>query len=273
MIIGIEGKPGAGKSTFATWQALRWANRQSKFGRRENRQILANFAMDVPGARLATWDEMYKASNAICIIDEAGSLFNAREFRENTSKLGYFTQHRKEALTLFVIAQSMNMLDVVIREYTMSSVWHVKRLFGPNEWEEPTRLEEFCGWWALARKFDGTDYGKVTKQVCLQKQFFRLDEFHGRFDTLAKISKRDEHTSGAGLAAAGVQDAPDYVLTAQDLMTGRTADPLFNRVAYEQTVDSSVELFRQTHEAAPTAGAPFVSVPELPKNGWRKKAG
>jgi SpoVK/Ycf46/Vps4 family AAA+-type ATPase len=205
----IVGRPGHGKSTYATAMATRW---QAHYARRkmEPRQIVANFHMAIPGVQyIESWEQIRELQRSIVIIDEAPMWFGGHEARSNAKHMGFFTQHRKEGNSLIIIAQSWSSLDLTIRERTCEGVYEVRRLFGPTIWEEPSFIEKAFGWWSIVRRYDAAEYDLVTKRRCYSTELFRLDRWHGKFDTLAKIGRLDEgrNSQGAGLAASEVVTA------------------------------------------------------------------
>ncbi len=192
----ITGEPGAGKSALGYVLA-------GKHCKNDRRQVLSTYDMDWYGVKTVQWSEMAQAEHAVCIVDETASLFHARTYGEKgrVDELAKFREHRKDGLTLYMIVQDFATLDTNIREMTRY-VWHVKRLFGPDFYENPTKFEQTWGVWSLARLYLAKGYLTESKKFWKSSQPFRLDALFGRFDTLAKSSgkKSTEKKRGAGLA-------------------------------------------------------------------------
>lgn len=194
----VTGEPGAGKSALGYVLA-------GKHCKNDKRQVLATYDMDWYNVKTTQWAEMARAENAVCIVDESASLWHARSYSEKgrVNELEKFREHRKDGLTLYLIVQDFATLDTNIREMTRF-VWHVKRLFGPDFYENATKFEETWGVWSLARLYLAKNYLTASKKFWKSSQPFRLDRLFGRFDTLAKSSGKTstEVKRGAGLAQA-----------------------------------------------------------------------
>jgi hypothetical protein len=146
------------------------------------------------------------SGHAIVVIDEAAQWFGAHSSQRNAKFMHLFREHGKDGHTLFIIAHSYADLDVTIRERTCETITRVKRLFGPNQWEEPSFLEELIGWWAIAYKYDAAHYDTVTKRIRLgAPQFIRLDAYHGMFDTLAKVGWQGQKAERRGVGLASLK--------------------------------------------------------------------
>ena len=197
----ISGDPGAGKSAYGVKLAEMYA-------KNDKRKIYSTYWIDVPGLEVVTWPEMRKLQKAVCIVDESADLFNARDYAkgDNKEQLNHFREHRKDGLTLFLVSQGFEFLDTNIRQMTRY-VWHVHRLFGPDFYENESKLEQIIGVWSRAKMYLAKTYTKESeghkKRICLRTSLFRVDSLYDRFDTLAKSAglHGDKNTRGAGLAA------------------------------------------------------------------------
>lgn len=194
----MVGEPGAGKSAFGYEIA-------GLHCRNDKRQVLSTYDMDWYNVKTVQWADMARAENAVCIVDESASLWHARSYSEKgrVQELEKFREHRKDGLTLYLIVQDFATLDTNIREMTRY-VWHLKRLMGPDFYENPTKFEQTWGIWSLARLYLAKGYMTATKRFQKSTKLFRLDTLFGRFDTLAKSSGKTstEKKRGAGLAQA-----------------------------------------------------------------------
>jgi hypothetical protein len=200
----IEGLPRHGKTTFAVLNALEWRAHWRKKNK-DPRRIIANFPVNVPGVEyIENFMNMKDMNHCVFLIDEAYKWFGAHESKENAQFLTFFTEHGKDANTLYLIAHKAAMLDVSIRLRTAESIWHVKRLAGPNRWEEPTAFEQVFGWWALCTQWMPSDQTAMKTSKPIKTRFIDLRRLHGKFDTLTKIGRMYEgkNKSGAGLAAS-----------------------------------------------------------------------
>jgi hypothetical protein len=274
----IEGLPGHGKSTYATILASEWQAYYVRHARRP-RRIYANFEMYLPclvcsgvlpecsfcggsgrGVEFVEdFLELRTLTDAIVIIDEAPQWFSGHESRQNAKFMGFFSQHRKDGNTLFLIAQSWSSLDLTVRERTCESVHRVKRFFGPNRWEEPSLLEQAFGWWAMAIEYQARDYDTATKKICKGRRLFRIDTWHGKFDTLAKVGHIGERGGrGVGLAAGSAVDP--------DSMRGESV-----KLASEVTEEILLQRFEQAQrrERAATALVRSASTRKRVISGYR----
>lgn len=220
----VEGKPGHGKSTFATILATRWQEHYSR-RRLEPRRIVANFPMMIPGVEyVECWDDIRDVERCIVIIDEAPMWFSGHTARDNQKHMGFFSQHRKDGNSLIVIAQSWSSLDLTVRERTCEGVYNVRRLFGPTVFEEPSAFERAFGWWSLVRRYDSAQYGTETRKRCLSTELIRLDRWHGKFDTLAKIGSIDSKSQSRGAGLAVVEAGPAPIMPGDGVMLAGEID-------------------------------------------------
>ena len=200
----IEGLPRHGKTTFAVLNALEWRAHWAKHAK-DPRRIVANFPVNVPGVEyVPNFQDMKDMDHCVFLIDEAYKWFGAHDYKENAKFLTYFTEHGKDANTLYLIAHKAAMLDVSIRSRTAETIWHVKRLAGPTRWEEPSGLERAFGWWAMCSQFMSSDQTAMKTSKPMKTRFIDLRRLHGKFDTLTKIGLMHEgkNKAGAGLASS-----------------------------------------------------------------------
>lgn len=116
------GRPGAGKSLYATIRLLRAV--------RGGRVAWSNLYPRWPGSwRWANWPMMREAGEGFFVVDEAQVWFNSRAFANNTGELASWQQSRKRGSDMLWVAQHESRVDVAIRELT-SIVWR-PRIIGP----------------------------------------------------------------------------------------------------------------------------------------------
>lgn len=196
----VTGYPGAGKTTFAVAQAV-------KFARHYKRPVFTNFpiyAGDLDIGYFDNWEDLKELSNAVVVLDEAPRWFSSRAWQSTkVDDLQVFAQHRKDGITLFLIAQEFGQLDAQVRDLAIF-VWRIKRMFGPDENEDATKLERYVGIWAKATKFEAAGYLTATKAVVHRRLFFRLDRWFGLFDTFHRVGSKFGEGVGRGRAQTTV---------------------------------------------------------------------
>jgi hypothetical protein len=118
MIKVITGKPGSGKSYWAT----RYAVGQMKKGRRVYSNIRINFNYKNKTFTNYKLDKnMIKnlkfPKDSLLIVDEAGFWFNSREFKKfDIEDFQFFSQHRHLNIDIILIVQNMHRIDKSLRE-------------------------------------------------------------------------------------------------------------------------------------------------------------
>lgn len=141
MIVGVEGKPGAGKSFFATKTILAalkegkkvftnmdnilvrsyaWKVEKETLGKVTKEQVLDNFRV------LRTQDLKHfhkipkkELMNSTIVLDEVMLDFFARDWQKTGKDLiFFFTQHRKYRCDFWYLTQSISKVDGVLREMT-----------------------------------------------------------------------------------------------------------------------------------------------------------
>lgn len=126
MISAIIGSPGSGKSTCAAWICKKALKRPGKpvylcgmpisAG---HSQLITNFYY--PGALKLQWDLLGRTylKDALIVIDEIMLLADSRNFKTFSEDLKYFfSQHRKDDLSLVYLTQSWDDVDKKIRNLT-----------------------------------------------------------------------------------------------------------------------------------------------------------
>lgn len=132
MIECVEGLPGAGKSYYMAYRATQALKR--------GKQVFANFQME--GVRtfkmgregFFLWEKdlslveggkfvpsvMWFPPKALVLIDEAQVFFNSRNWAQFGEEfIEFFSQTRKDSLTVLWASQSLSSVDKIIRQRTM----------------------------------------------------------------------------------------------------------------------------------------------------------
>lgn len=126
MIYLIWGPPGAGKTYFATREALRQHGK--------GRSVYSNYpVVDArSGWSSYVWKPEYiyeTVTDAVIIIDEAYRDYSSREYRKfNADMHTFFATQRHNDLDVFLIAQNPARIDVVIREI-VNVFYYVRKWF------------------------------------------------------------------------------------------------------------------------------------------------
>lgn len=113
MIYIVDGPPGAGKSYFGT----RIAVKALESGRRP---CFTNYPVVFGKKSTFIWDYSLISEpiqNAIIIMDEAYRDVSSRDFKKFTKdEHTFFATNRHNSLDIYLIAQHLNRVDVIIRE-------------------------------------------------------------------------------------------------------------------------------------------------------------
>lgn len=145
MIYLIWGPPGAGKTYFATREALRQ--------RRKGRAVYSNYPIVDPrsGWSAYVWQPEYvyeTVTDAVLVIDEAYRDYNSREYKKfNVDMHTFFATQRHNNLDIFLIAQNPARIDVIIREivnvfYYVRAWWRLPVLGHPLGFTATGYLDE-----------------------------------------------------------------------------------------------------------------------------------
>ena len=131
MINLYSGTPGSGKSLYATYQIIDYlklgkgvianfpintayfGNRKVNFTYQPNNKITVKYLVDYAKKH----HKKGKENQTLLVIDEAGSMFNSRDFKSADRDLWirFFSQHRKLGYSVVLISQYDRMLDRQIR--------------------------------------------------------------------------------------------------------------------------------------------------------------
>lgn len=142
-----SGTPGSGKSFHSTKDAYDKVRRKDD----SKNKVIANYMLNFNNERLQN-NFIYKDNSEITIdyfinfakenhvlgiegqtlviLDEAGTLFNSRDWGSNSSKrmewIKFFSQHRKLGFNFILVAQFDRMIDKQIRHLIEYEVAHMK---------------------------------------------------------------------------------------------------------------------------------------------------
>lgn len=141
MIVGVEGKPGAGKSFFATKTILAalkegrkvytnmdnilvrsyaWKVEKETKGKVTKEQVLDNFrVLRTQDLKLFHKIPKKELMNSTIVLDEVMLDFFSRDWQKTGKDLiFFFTQHRKYRCDFWYLTQSISKIDGVLREMT-----------------------------------------------------------------------------------------------------------------------------------------------------------
>jgi hypothetical protein len=124
------GVPGSGKTSMAALL--------SKYSRNLNYRVLSNFelkgAYKVSASDLGVCDMSFNGDGCHCILDEASSDFDNRNFKSfaNSEAKNYFSFHRHQNNMVDVFSQGYD-IDKRIRDRTCANgLFHLKKFFIPG---------------------------------------------------------------------------------------------------------------------------------------------
>ncbi len=108
----ITGKPGSGKTYFLA--------KKGKEFLEQGLQVYSNFWLNYKGKNLTYYKdfaELMSIKNGIILMDEAQIYLNARFWDKLPAGFQYkLQQHRKHGLSIWGASQSINRLDIILRE-------------------------------------------------------------------------------------------------------------------------------------------------------------
>ncbi len=210
-IHAIFGLPGHGKSTFAAYLIglLQGIHKKKRTGKK----FYANFPVFVGGVTLVqNWGECQELGNAVVFVDEAGRWFGRRSWNQNTEdELQAWKQSRKHGNTLYYIAHDRSHVETHISEHLTEKFWYVRRLMGPGVDDGPSLIEEWLGWWAIAKCYSADEWlrGGLKKRP-MQTIRFRIDRHTEKFDSFYVVGAKKGHGSQGRYRP--VSDFPDHPL-------------------------------------------------------------
>lgn len=192
MIYVISGRPGAGKGMFLSWVARR--------ERARGRTVFADFWM--PGAKpwLAFEDIASPAfAGAVFLSDEVGSQFNARNTMDmDLLVFAAATQHRKLGVDVYLVAQSVQFIDVSFRR--ICEAFGFMHRLGPDAsrrlvagqklhlWQRPWLF--WCDWFR-GDQLDDSGAVRGTQQPNMREWFLWSSDLAGAYDTRQIVMPRE----------------------------------------------------------------------------------
>lgn len=205
-----------GKSVISNFP-LKFGKRHIKKGVPDRHYFIKNDDIKVDTlvklSRMNKWYE--KESNCLICLDEAGMLFNSRDFgkKDRMAWIEFFSQHRKFGFDVILVCQLDRMLDRQIRSLAEYEVKHRKiNNFGILKWLPITTFMYVTYW-----------YG-IRQRVSSETSIF-LKSIAGRYDTMAlfnSLSDDGKAASGPALGEMGAggphgtQPGPPAALPALD---------------------------------------------------------
>ena len=114
------GLPGAGKTTIATYLAIREQKNIEK-GKSKYTSVYTNFSVFYPGIRKldTDWLGVLLIENALLIIDEVTLVADSRDYKSFSLEFkNFFLKHRHCEVDIYLFAQQWNGYDKKIRDIT-----------------------------------------------------------------------------------------------------------------------------------------------------------
>lgn len=213
MLYLYTGSPGSGKSFHATWDIY------NKLKRKKDNTVICNFniftdkfnhhgrfffvendgiSVDFFRDFAITHHDRNREAQTLVVLDEAGYLFNSRDYGTNSKKrmewIKFFSQHRKLGYNFILIAQYDRAVDKQIRTLVEYEIAHMKL-------SNYFRLLPFTAFlcverWYLQRVKIGTDIILYRKSIA------------NLYDTYAMFDKNIDGVKQAREAVAGVGGSP-----------------------------------------------------------------
>lgn len=217
MVILYTGTPGSGKSYHATQLVHRATKR--------NTYVIANFVVNLPkehqkhffyflGDKQFTVDNLLKfsrehlepnkESQAIIIIDEAGTMFNSTtskpKFIENWLK--FFSLHRKLGFDVILISQNDRMIDRQIRGNIEYHYIHRKLSnFGFKGFVIKLLLHRdfVCvhQWYTIKERL-GAEYFRINKKIAQSYDTFSLFDYSEKSNLMSGFVSAAEFNRKGG---------------------------------------------------------------------------
>lgn len=176
MIAAFTGNLGTGKTYCLVSRALGEVKRR--------RPIFTNMNVSW-GVQFTDWRQLLGLSNGLVLIDEAGSWFNAREWKDSPREVfSWMTQSRKQGLSLWYTCQHLSMVDKTLRLLTNIEYRHER-------------------WWGNLIRERGHDTG--TDDI-LSSRWYRINKrVYAAYDTNEIVGDGKDRSNASG--RAGVRGA------------------------------------------------------------------
>lgn len=228
----ILGKPRHGKTTFANILARQMHQAALRRAPSQRRTIHANFPIHHPEIhQFNDYAELQQLSNAVAFVDEGSGWFGKRSYTKTTDDdLMFWRQHGHDDLTLMVLAHSYNDVETKIAELA-TTVWYVRRLFGPTLDEGPSWLEEKIGWRAKATNYDANTFDTPSKRIKNKSFSFSINAHLTEFDSFYVVGDRTGKGRRAGRPGPRNEDRQTGPLLSPEVYDKcRHSDPWGSRV-------------------------------------------
>ena len=239
----ILGKPRQGKTTFANILAREFVQLGLRRPASQRRSVYANFPIFHKDISLfENYGDLQGMSNAVAFVDEASGWFGRRSYSKTSDDdLMFWRQHGHDDLTLFVLCHSLLDLESKIAELA-TTIWYVKRLFGPGLDEGPSRLEQlpFVGWRAKATNYDAHQFLSSTKRVKNRSISFRIDNHLSEFDSFYVVGDRSGNGCRSGRGPAAKREAANAhaLISPEVYSASRSSEGWGSRVIVRPTAAS-----------------------------------
>lgn len=137
-----------------------------------------------PWTKMSEWEDM---TNCIIAVDEGHRFLNSRKWETLSEQTQLkLSQHRKDAVHLFLTSQHINRLDIIARE--LVDFW-----FNCEMWWRPENVfKRSRNWFIILREYDpDTDIKQYKLLPPLSKKIIFFTKKRAmRYDTLQKITPK-----------------------------------------------------------------------------------
>ena len=201
MITIYTGKPGSGKSYNLTRLVKQYLENgddvfcnfkinETKLNLKPKKSFLNKSNKEL--GTLYHWkrlEEFRKVSNAIIIMDEAQTYFNARRWKNMTAEDEIkFQQHRKQGIDIIGAVQNLNRCDTVLRELA-GYVYEMKRIgklfickrYTPEDIKSMRRESSYTEFFwfkkSIAEAYDTAELINVNLEAEAKNKFIRMSYY------------------------------------------------------------------------------------------------
>lgn len=192
MIYIVDGPPGSGKSYYGTMVACRALE--------AGRRVYTNYPVVYRGKTPYVWEKRLTREaifDAVIVIDEAYRDVSSRDFKKfSVEEHTFFATNRHNDLDIYLIAQSVNRVDVIIREMA-NEILRVSKTAVPM-WRPL--------WFRVDSYVDEMSYAK--KEIYYTKHYLFRWKYANAYDTKA-FRRLDEPYTGITWAEKMKQQSID----------------------------------------------------------------
>lgn len=190
-IILYTGRPGSGKTYSMTHHLIKklnqgWIVYSNYLIRWEGKKDWRGNII-YPASNLRSWTRMTEwehMTNCIIAVDEGHRFLNSRKWEKlSESTQLKLSQHRKDAVHLFLTSQHINRLDIIARE--LVDFWFNCEMW----WRGESVFKKARNWFIILREYDpDTDIKQYRELAPLSKKIIIFTKKRAsRYDTLQKI--------------------------------------------------------------------------------------